>query len=252
MVRLCHGLSCQGCSLDVPRGGFFCGWPHFGEGKRPARLAASSFPPNQGLFLADGDPQAAHSLLLLPEEEEEELGPHRAGAQPFPGGLQVRGCSLLPLPRCRAALRLLQPPGAGVFSPLQDLVSPPQPPKTPPRARSMEGRLRVCWGSRGEAGLTCSRVSPAPAIPLHHFGSPRSCTPSTTLPLGTLPAFVYLDWNFWGCLHRRDLERILLVPGRWSPRMEQGGSPPTAIPNPKAPWQAGVLGKRGVRAERKP
>lgn len=180
------------------------------------------------------------------------------GLSPSPGGCRSGGAPSCPSPgaelgkRGRAALRRLQPPGAGVFSPLQDLVSPPQPPKTPPRARSMEGRLRVCWGSRGEAGLTCSRVSSAPATPPHHFGSPRSCTPSTTLPLGTLLAFVYLDWNFWGCLHHQDMERILLVPGRWSPRMEQGGSPPTAIPNPKAPWQAGVLGKRGVRAERKP
>lgn len=52
MVRLCHGSGCQGCSsVQVSQKvAFFCGWPHFGEGKRPAQLAASSLPPKQGLF----------------------------------------------------------------------------------------------------------------------------------------------------------------------------------------------------------
>lgn len=83
----------------------------------------------------------------------------------------------------------------------------------------------------------------SPCHPPSPFQQPQELHPSTTLPLGTLLAFIYFNWNFWGCLHRRDLERILLAgTGASEPPDEAGREHSDRYPKASCPpgsWGVG-------------
>ncbi|KAM9175032.1 LOW QUALITY PROTEIN: cell cycle and apoptosis regulator protein 2 [Mergus octosetaceus] len=251
MVRLRHGLSCQGCSSDVPRGGFFCGRPRFGILEKARGLPSWQplhFHLTRAFFYSCPISPSPAPAQPPPKEEAEEL----VGIEVATAGEEQERAKNKGKAEPKAS-----PDELCVLSLEGSLLLLPEEEEEDPTEGSEQGGKAPCvQGEPGRSGTHCLRPMQhgelSPCHPPSPFRQPQELHPSTTLPLGALLAFIYFNWNFWGCLHCRDLERILLALGRWSPRMEQGGSPPTAIPKPAAPREAGVLGKRGVRAKRKP